>query len=175
MYWHPEDRLLYLASPRTASRATAEALLELGFDTDGVHHSSLSDHRPPGFGDGWRIFTAVRNHFDALLSWAAHEPRTRSMPWGVEALGELVRRMGWSRDDAGGYELFPHRHRCDHLIRYETLEEDLFDVLDVPVDLSRRGVSDRGRELGELYDTDTIGRVWQLFGREIYELGYGFP
>lgn len=125
MYIHETAKLIYLASPRTASYATSDVLVErYGFDgpNRGDHHRPLQE--PPG--DGWFIFTTVRNHFDAFVSMWFHW--SQPTPFGREFI-----EHSWLNHQT----LFPchkqlyglHAPVCNRLLRYERLNEDLNALL----------------------------------------------
>lgn len=64
-YVHKATGVTYLAHPATGSTATKNSLLKLGFQQLGSHHSPTIPYWGRRF-----VFTVVRNHWDALTSWA---------------------------------------------------------------------------------------------------------
>jgi len=189
MYVHPGKRLAYLSNPKTASLSTAEALLLRGFvpvtSPAGMetaawraskpsrieHHRTLSRHP----GAGWNVACAVRNHWDAWLSWYfyAGRPTVRfDAAWmrGFHARFEqtyfpLPGRM-WGLQEAF----------ADTVLRYEVLESDLARWVGAPVELEVVNASGArgGRARFELYDEDAREYVASTFGAEIARFGYAF-
>lgn len=186
MYVQREARLVYLAHPRTASRATAQALCEqAGFEPVGEHHGRRTDEVPAA--EGWRALTTVRCHHDAVVSWYCYRYRTQAWENPLEhrpLTPEWLRRetKPWQgtyiRLDTGW--LFTHLHLldADAVIRYETLEEDLNGELTQRglgrVQLPEVGKSPlrRGRPYQAFYDAETRRAVEEVFGGEMRRLGY---
>lgn len=139
MYVH-HSGLVYLANPRTASRATAKALLAVGFRMEGSHHSG--GDVPTGF----RTFTTVRDLYDTLSSWG------RKLGENPGALGDILSRVLLEQrpiiEEWEPWTLFPHARDADVLLRYETLEADLNRLLVGyglgPVKLERIGDGGKG-------------------------------
>lgn len=120
MYIHTKARMIYLAHPRTGSQATREILFARGFVQHNDHHSRL----PPRFQTGeYNVATAIRNHFDAIVSWWA--TTNREYVLGPEYIDQLMEIQ------APAY--FPHPNRlwalhvpfASTILRFETLFEDL--------------------------------------------------
>lgn len=174
MYVSQSRKMIFLAHPRTASRAVVAALhsveLEhLGFEphpsTD--HHDPLTEHPGPG----WTVFTVVRNHFDAWVSWQAFNSKT--------AHRSLQATIIWTMQHSG---YFPENERtwalhCKHadtVLRYETLQADMTDLLRTPVELPYIGRSERPTNYRDAYDASARSYVELRFGHEMDELGYSW-
>lgn len=168
MYIHNEAKLAYLANPRTASTATARALTEIGFVRDGTHHSARKL-------EGFTTFAAVRNHWDAAVSWVFghHLGEYKDLVFTVETFtfaldNELVgKNKMWIHDP-------------DFTMRYENLESDLYLVLTSAgleaVLLPKENVSTvrGGRHYRGFYTDETRRYIQKRFEAEIERLGYEF-
>lgn len=171
MYVHQETGLAYLAHPRTASVATGQALQHQAGFTQVAGHHGHTDHDGPAF-------TAVRNHWDAVVSWHCGGHGDPG-PLTPERCEEII-------GGASGYLPRPDqlwglfRPRADIVIRYEGLDGSLNRVLTgfgVPaVELPDRNVSTgrRGRPYRAFYDDPSRKWVADRFADEIDELGYTF-
>lgn len=187
MYWHPPTKTVFLAHPRTASHAIAEALTEdLDFRCVGSHHDGIrralenQAHRgpkPEERGDLWS-FCAVRNHFDAVVSWMYGGDREADLPIGPDQVEEVaeVHAAGYIEDG----RLWPFTERADEVIRYERLPGSLNDVLAMrglgPVHLPVTNVSSGrpDRPHRELISPDGREAIEALWGEEMNQLGYGW-
>lgn len=122
MYVHKEKRLVFLANPRTASRATAKALLERGFTMMGTHHSGYGEIGGRSRECPFRTFATVRDPDEIEASWARH------LSCSVEDVPELMERQrpiiaGWT----DGY--LPHLWDADILLHYANLDDELNALL----------------------------------------------
>lgn len=190
MYFHLQKKLLYLAHPRTASRATRDTLLEqAGFEQltrhgsrrdDLPHHITTEEIRAKTDFDPeeYTVFTTVRNHWDAVLSWYYH---LRVPDHGFEPswLDQFLHKNDIYLPEHGRlWEL--HRRGADVIMRYENLQQDLNDLLWAngiePVELKEVGTTDEkaGKHYSEFYDAKMRHAVGSLFSKEIKELGYEF-
>lgn len=188
MYYHERARLVYLAHPRTASTATAEALKRVGFTrpVPGGHHAELYYPQSPVTEETrseWTVMTTVRNHWDAAVSWAAQRNASAQcdvLPWPrslfVEALDP--QHNSWVRKRQLYWK---HLRHADIVLRYETLAEDLKHVLSIaglymPF-LARDNIS-RSRHWGAHYslyfDNETRDLIGLRFRDEIRRLNYEF-
>ena len=175
MYYHRDARLIYLAHPRTASNATVEALLSIGFKTHERHHGGICDAMER---KQWYVFTTVRNHFDTAVSWVLRRTRDRR-GWSREivewALTEPVNRWVWESEMWG-----LHGHDSDEVLKYETLQGSLNALLnrfDLPsVELPRKNETQhrRGRHYHEFFDEDSRAYIEERFGEEMKRYGYKF-
>jgi hypothetical protein len=122
LYVHNASGLCYLANPRTASRATAKALVEQArFRMVGSHHSY--DEGPWAY----TTFSTVRGLVSTIASWAGKLDCSPN-----SALVALDANTGNQRGIINGWEnwtLFPHARRSDVLLHYENLELELNDLL----------------------------------------------
>ena len=185
MYHHPTTRTSIIVHPRTASRAIAHAAIVAGFNRVAGHHEVCTDT----LRQSTRVYVSVRNHFDALASWYTADPAT-ALEHG--SLGAWFRHwytrdvLGGRTDAMGVYvrpgELFPWTRRATgqrpcHLIRYESLEQDIDAALGGVANIPHTTdpASTRGRtHYAAYYDTETAALVAATFGDEITRLGYAF-
>jgi len=134
VYIHQEKRLAFLAHPRTASSATGYHLLQLGFEIVKGHHHIDSKRLL----DMYMVFGAVRDPFDVLVSWYFNQKREQSCfkEWLPVFLNSCSLMQG---------TLFPGLKHCSHLMRYECLQSDFNEVMDVAelprITLTHRNVS----------------------------------
>ena len=165
MYVHPGRQIAYLAHPRTASGATAEALLGIGFTQVGKHHGA-------GNLTGLRVLTTVRNSWDAAVSWVFGRCKAGPENWDVATFKAALKGNHWIKD----HRMWFHLGRADEVLRYETLREDLREALGEEIELPRRNVATarHGRDYREFYTPETERYIGRLFGEEIAELGYQF-
>ncbi len=183
MYVHRGARLVYLAHPRTASVATAAMLQVVGFEHDPTvsHHAPL-DGRESTFTEeraSWHVFTTVRNHYDTCVSWAFNGPNAKTVAKTGLTVNILERALdnGWVHD----HELWwPHGPHVDQVLRYETLQSDLAQLLHanrlyVPT-LQRRNVTElrRNASYRDFYTTETQAYVAERFKDELLEYGYSY-
>lgn len=181
MYYRYDPDLLYLAHPRTASRATAQALQTwAGFnryptsdEADIPHHATVDETGV--MTRDYTVFTAVRNPWAAVVSWyrLVHNPGQNFVPEWLDAFREdcspyLVDGRLW--------EL--HRPAADVVLRFETLEQDLNDLLWAhgldPLKLPRVSDHDDEYQYPEYYTVEMREAVGEMFADEIDELGYTF-
>lgn len=118
----PEGHLVYLANPRTGSRATARALEGLGFVMLGSHHSGFESPETP-VGPVASIATTVRDEEETLESWC------RKLDCTMTEL--LLGKLGVQRAIIAGWDegLFPHEPYAETVLAYEDLENELNDWL----------------------------------------------
>lgn len=187
MYVHPKLRVAYLAHPRTASQATAWALMQqVEFvkvlpDGDRVREVQGQHHDGPPAElaervqrEGWTVLTTVRNHYDALVSWWYY----RNRPQGLD---RFVRELPWMHT---GYFPEPremwalHSGLATRVLRYERLQRDLTRALERvalgPVHVPTVNVSEERtrRAYRPYYDEATRRWVRHWWGEEMEELGY---
>lgn len=185
MYTLQAHRLLFLAQPRTASMAIGELLTEqLGGRRVGRHHSVPTEHPEVEIKSDWIVFSTVRNHWDAILSWhykAVRGPR-KSLDF---YLTREVRRLRhhFKALPNGQFELY-HRYLplSTHVLRYETLQYDLNAVLalrglgPVTIPLANNSVDRPQVPYQEVFDAEPElrDRVGAMFADEIERLGYRY-
>ncbi len=169
MWVSDEMQMVYLASPKTASKATKEALRPLGFEKRAGHHTVM-----PHPGPGWTVFTTVRNHWDAWVSWFFFAG-PRGLPFGQSWIERwLANQRGyypWPQEMYGLYT-----READRVLRYEHLQEDLNDLFqrEVPLPVVNEGVLRKHRPYQPFYDEQTRLWVGQNFSEEIERYGYTF-
>ena len=181
MYVVPSLKVVYLAQPRTASRACARVLTEWGTNPlgRGGHHA----YRPKEVEQyklaGYRVIACVRNHFDAIVSWYHHNPRwfdknrpemrfghfARAFP--THSLNTYVRphQMYW------GYQRI-----ATHIIHYENLWAEFEAALGVAIPRTKIeviGKSDR-KPYREYYDTETRAFIEDYYAEELEKYGYSY-
>lgn len=178
MYVHREAKLCFLASPRTASRAVRNAICDpkIGFVQQGAHH----DGPEQGYEiNGYHTFCAVRNHWDAAVSWWFNTRLNRRMEkpeleWFAK---HFCQNDAYFR--SGTMFWFRNFHTVQ-TIRYESLEPELNVILlehGLPeVELPEFGISEEreGRHYSTFYGSITRQFVDWVFRPEIRELGYKF-
>ncbi len=170
-----EAQMVFLATPHSASRAVAQALIDLGGEASAKHHDTLAEVRAQGLmGDptGYQVFTTVRHHFDALVTWWFARGRGRSFHHFLLLLTTLE---GQVRDDRLYWKWFDD---ADVVLRYESLEVQLGDAIEARLGrrptLRRIGVSHAKRDWREYYDPASRRLVEDVFARELDSLGYGW-
>ena len=153
----------------------------VGFKLEGTHHSAFEDDL-----DGWwrsrkpedcwwHCFAAVRNHWDAAVSWVFgyHLGEYKDLAVSIESL-EFALDNEWVK----GERMFPYA--ADITLRYENLENDLNLMLPFfglpAVKLTKENVSTRrnGRHYREFYTDETRDYIHNRFKAEIERLGYEF-
>lgn len=135
VYVNSQTNIVYLATPRTASRTVGDVLRRRFLwslapahiphvcDLE-RHHARLVAKLP----HPWRVVTVVRNHYDIVGSWAAQ------MQWdepGPEFLDHL-HGLPYYRNDAKS--LHPHLEFATRLVSYEHVNDELPDALGLPTD-----------------------------------------
>jgi len=169
MYIHKEAKLVFLANPRTGSTSVAKALMEIGFEQDGTHHSARDI-------DGYTTFAVVRNHWDAAVSWVfgKHLGEYKDLDFTVETFEFALDNEYVTEHEMWGY------HKPDLLVRYEFLELDLDIVLHTlgleAVKLPKENVSKarNGQNYRKLCIDETREYIYNRFKDEIERLGYEF-
>lgn len=168
MYVNEQAGLVYVANPRTASRAVGEALTtHAGFTMMGSHHST------DGIPDGALVFTAVRNHYDALVSlWYSMHG---GLPFEPRFLDWYPHHIAFEYPHG---RLFPYTDLADITVRYERLAFGVNLVLSMrrlgPIPVRRKGwgLRRRGRPYQLHYDPAMRAAVAERYGEEMEALGY---
>jgi hypothetical protein len=179
-YINRKAEIVYLAHPRTASRATSEALTEqAGFITKHENRSQLGHHARmyEKIPSDWLIFTTIRNHFDTQVSWYFKDGARDKPPFdegfikrNLTTLYFPIRNRMWGL----------HGRRANHLIRYENLDDELNSLLESrglgPVELPRIGVSEnrQNRSYEPFYDKPAREYIESRFRNEMAELKYSW-
>lgn len=185
MYFNEDKSVAYYAHPRTASKSTAEALKDVGFNIRGSHHFApvqtphceQQDVRVP---DCDVSFCVVRNHYDAFVSWAHHMevPNAGGVLTknDIETVFEEQKRF--FNTEGEREEMWPYRSISDFVLRFEYFPEclhklaDKFDIgeLDVP----HHHNSKRDKSTTEELTQDARKFIEEHFSEEIAELRYHF-
>lgn len=179
MYVIPDKKFVFLAAPRTGSKAVAKALLELrGAELVGSHHTTPDEHPEIKIDESWAVCSTIRNHWDAMISWwfkierlaNSMTPLAKFLPRFCENNGNFIRngQLWW--------KTLPHTNT---LIRYEWLQADFDQALVkagmAPTDIP--SVTDSHRK-GSPYQIfyKQATRLWvaNYFKDEIANCGYKF-
>lgn len=176
MYIIPEFNFCFLAAPRTGSKAIAQALLSRGAIVVGSHHTTPEDHDIK-ITPEWTVCSAVRNHWDALISWWFKiERRGKMAPLAKFIPRFILNNPNFVQDGQLYWKTLPHTNT---LLRYEWLQAD-FDYALVkagmaPLELPRVIDSKReGRPYQAFYKSGQVKLVEDYFKAEIKRLGYKF-
>ena len=171
MYVSDKLRLVYLAQPRTASRAVAR-LLQSRFGAELVncpgsiygagHHSADAELCSEYQERGYRVCTVVRNHWDAVVSWWFCNARTPSWPGFIDYW-----LSGQSQRWTEPHRLYSYlQPMADTILRYETLAADLARVTGKGVNLSVMGKSPRAH-YSHYYSPETAELILEHYEEEI--------
>lgn len=172
-YQWADQKLIFLAQPRTGSHAIVEWLCERGAMIVGPHHSADKATIGALRRDGWHTFSTVRNHWDVMVSWW-YMHRARRSAANFESF------CHWWIKDAS--YLRPHQlywnyqPMSDTVLRYETLDADMGALVGEDVTLPRMNVT-ASRKPYPIYYEKYPGLaefVGGWFGDEIAEYGYTF-
>ena len=186
MYIHPDRRLVYLAHPKTASMSVAKSLATYGFvraasrpdleptlcqsPTISAHHRPLAKHP----GNGWRVFTTVRNHFDAWASWWSFRSAKTKQDFDPSFIESMV-------ETSPEYWPVPnrmwalHTAYADFVLRFERQEEDLRELLrERDLVLGYENVSEKraGRSYQSLISLRLRSFIESKYGLEMDGLDY---
>lgn len=181
MYVHAEAKVIYLAHPRTASASTSSALTTIGFErpVERDHHCKVyGPHSPvtPETREQWFVFTTVRNHWDAAVSWGylSSSPPTAKI-WN-ETIFKDVLTTPWIEPN----RMWWHDQDADEILRFESLHRDFKRVLTacgLPTpELPHRNAAEgrSGRHYRQYYDGLAREYVAQRFKEEISKYDYTF-
>lgn len=190
-------KFIFLATPLTASEATAAALRRFPDAVNGVdkvrdvgHYATLAEVKA-AFADRLvgteAVFTTIRNPYDVCVSWYIREvtrhhrkhPEKKAIDPGF--LGFLRQ---WTRRDhppciVNG-TMFAPAAGCRVILRYERLQADLDSFLrklpGVPpsAPLHPTNCSPDKRHWSLYYDEETYSFVNQRFRNDISRFGYQF-
>jgi hypothetical protein len=170
MWVSDEMQMVYLASPKTASKATKESLRPFGFEKRQGHHDYILEHPGPG----WTVFTTVRNPWDLWVSWFFYAGR-RGLDFGVEWIDRWRDRHDQYYPDPTS--LFAaYTTTANEILRYENLEEDLQLLISPELVLPRVNVGPvrKGRDYHDFYDERTRDHVAEVYAIEIARFGYRY-
>jgi len=177
--------LVFLASPKSGSTSLRDILPSVGFKK-----TSETNHHESVYTPGKDYFCVVRNHFDAMVSWCFFAKKIKGPPF--DDLDELRLFMAAHPMYFGGYPLFAgFRKDIPALWRWVGTEYEptVLRFEDFPrcaVEfLKSRGVEigeiphvnkseeRKGRTHKDVLSPEIIQYIWDRWGEEIEELGYG--
>jgi len=179
MYIIPKFQFCFLASPRTGSKAVAKTLVEQrGAILVGSHHSLPDDNPECGVDRNWTVCSAIRNHWDTMISWwfkiergGTMLPLAKFLPRFCTRCSDFVRgRKLW-------WQNWPYTNT---LIRYNHLQADFDQALVkagmAPFDITVRVEDSKrnGAPYQRFYKTGTSDWVGAYFADEIERCGYKF-
>lgn len=184
MHLHKDAGLIYLETPRTASKATTRALKDqASFITINSPHSRLySDKTQLRWGNlmdvtfrrqDWTVFTAIRNPFDILVTWC----KVLDKPVNKGGILEVLRESKYLQVDPP--RLYVHRYDVDGFIRFERLDDDLNEVLTAhglePVNIPKVNVTESriGDYYSDYYDQEAVRWVREFFSDQLSTFNYG--
>lgn len=185
MYVCEDIRCVYLAQPRTASRSVVhflQANTVLARDSIKAHHHAMDPVLVDRYKrEGWKIITAVRNHFDIIVSFYHHAPHWFSRPKQEATFANYVTDFAM-RTDINKYAIdhrlfYKYQPVATHILRYETLWRDLGEATGLNTEPGRRplvGVSKDRKPYRDYYDADSRRFVEQWYKAELEEYGYAF-
>lgn len=152
MIYFPERKIAIITPPHTASGNIHKTLCRQPFDGIWVHGpdpytASINHHYAKIQGswklDGIRIYLVVRNPYDRLVGlylhyeWSINQIKTRpNILWE-----NFLKDINTFNDNYWMYKkticqiIKDYDAQYDEIIRYETLEEDLSDIMGQPVSL----------------------------------------
>lgn len=175
--------MAYVAHPCTASMAMAHSLKNISFRIVGDHHCKFDSIHSP-LNDGlssrkdWLVFTTIRNHWDAMISYCfhLHTGKTYDAGFTVETFKRVFKRYKYITED----RMYSwHSDQADVILRFETIKEDFDRVLSMrglKGKLAEKNVSRfrAKRPYHEFYTEESKDFVWKKFRDEIERFGYEF-
>ncbi len=184
MWVLPEKKICFLANPKTASLATAFALNSIGFKHFGDQHcipSASGWEQRHDIDKTWIIFSTVRNHYDAMVSWYFHNTRA---PEASKYFGHPFERFlyEWATNPewfCDGQMYWKRVPLCNRILRYETLQADFSALLNscnlpvVKIELHNVSKNRKGRDWQGFYTEKSIQFMEATFGGEMRKYGYG--
>lgn len=181
MYICDDQSFIFLAQPRTASRATRDFLnKEFNVKKKGNHHHVCPVTTENAKSDGYKVISVVRNHWDYIVSWWHKNPELFNETKKPRSFYEYVK--DFATHEANGH-VKPHRLYwryqpvSTHIARYESLWEDLADILDVDTTPYKSVYVGRSANRNPYRDyyTDTAAAWLRGYYRdEITQYGYEF-
>ena len=167
---------------RTGSSATALFLYEIGGERVGRHHDLMKKKRPSDL-----IFSAVRNHFDFLVTvWHKLNEKTKIdfQKWLHIFVGSTICSAkyqpptGYRNTTIGvtGTHLYNNQtiQSADRILKYETLNEDLSNLLEMEVSIPVHHVTALKEDYRSYYNQEDIDLVNKHYGLEMKKYGYTF-
>ncbi len=174
MYIDRERKLVYLANPKTASQATAHALMEIGFTKFPKH--SHHETTPQGLGPDlteYSIVMTVRHPADAAVSWFYNKGNNRDQQ---KAPKSFIERLLQDKHYFPYKDLFwgLHVEGANDILRYESLEEDLREWLgeDIALPIMAVTVMKSGRDWREMITHPARKVLRDRFSEEAAHYGY---
>ena len=195
MYVNQDTKAVFLAHPRTASRATVKVLEEYGFKkgvappfetAHGGHHARIAEPPP----DDWKVACTVRHHFDVVVSWLFNTT-WRRVGQGRTTLEEATKDFDMAHyletymhrtrpEYPDKNELLPHTKYSTFIISYSYLEKDLTDwifectgelptKLDIPIigNAPRRGI-----KCDDVLTDEMKAAIVDRYGAEMKQWGF---
>lgn len=180
MYVCDSLQVIFLAQPRTASRSCAYVLKALtGVDKSelaGGHHALDEEQVKWRKAQGWRVVTAVRNHYDAIVSWYHHNHSMRVHGEAPPFRDYLFKFPTNKRNKHITEHALYWRYQpvATHIIRYENLWDDFEAAIGVhiPVDERPHAGQTHHRPYAEYYDDELREFVKSWYGEEMEKYGY---
>lgn len=122
--WVISKRLVFIAHPKTASRAVRDAVIRLGgrqvSSHHGIDHEVLEEEKARGASVG----CVIRNPYDVMVSWYFHmEARHSNTPRPFSKWVREIMVNGNGHIENGLYFGF---HLCDTVMRFESLIDDWY-------------------------------------------------
>jgi hypothetical protein len=177
-------KLVYLATPHTASMSTTKTLATLPGALSRpklpvTHHASRKDVEPHMTGTEL-VVTTVRNPCDLVVTWWLRQQVAAKRYIGPDVTFEqFVSRVDEVIGVSGPYFCKDGKifwHDCDHALKYENLAKELNEMLvrlDLPtVTLVRENVTPNKKPWMEYYNEKTLAIVRERFKEEIAQYGY---
>lgn len=178
MYVCPDIKVIYLAQPRTGSRSIRAFLYRhTTVVHKGNHHYMNEKEVLKGIDAGYKVVTAVRNHFDIIVSWYYHNRNWFGRPKGEETFANYVRDFTKHKNNT---YVIPHRMYykyqpvATHVIKFENLWTEFSEATGMRIVNRQRihsGKSERG-PYREYYDEETRAFVEDYYRDEMEEYGY---
>ena len=176
-----ENKLAFIAHPRTASRSTTDTLKGAGAELWDSHHEVDEDKVAMVHDAGGLVACTYRNMFDVLVSWF-HRANRSSLQPDFDPEKEFT---PWLETILKGGHQFLDREpyhfgfdRCNYHIRYEYLArtlETLLYLCDMPWQpLGSRGVSHRHMDYRLYYSDQTRRQVEDRWALDLEMTRYQF-
>lgn len=186
MYYHEEQKQIFFAHPRTASKSTMEALYDLGFEQVGTHHYAPIEGVPycedRRYNDTPDIeecttFCMVRNHYDAFVSWAHLGDRVENTD--KVTLADIYRVYQDNDRYFKPRKMWPFTEISDHVLHFENFPECFHEYTESQglgkAEVPHINSSDRDDDhYSEVLTISACQEIELRFGGEICKMGYCF-
>lgn len=173
--FHGDKRAHFLAMPRTASKACAEAFKDLGDVTFDEHHSIKDFDQLVKPGD--LVMSTIRNHWN----WFTSFWHLRGCPDRFDRfVPKLCRESEWIDRNPTCTECrlyWKYAPISSVILRYESIESDMNAALishGFPTVALKQTGAKKPRPYQTYYKSQSREYVRQLFGAEINRYGYKF-